>query len=95
MQAQGLKLVRPQRKRTSQTNITDEPSQIIVDQFTIDTMKDIILNLQTSDWKARLDILPTLFDFLLKNEAILTRNSKFQELADTVCKVLSDSNGKI
>ncbi len=58
-------------------------------------MKDLILLTQTSEWKQRLDQIGPVFEFLEKYAVPLKKHPRGIELADTICRLMSDQNLKI
>jgi hypothetical protein len=66
-----------------------------LNQFFIDTVKDLILRTQINEWRQRYESTEALFDLLRANIDLLERPFKMLELADAICKLLNDSNAKI
>jgi len=66
-----------------------------VDQFFIDSVKDLILKTQVNEWRLRLESSEALFELVRANAHLFTKTLKMVELADTFCRLLNDSNAKI
>jgi hypothetical protein len=68
----------------------------MLDQFFIDSLKDLILQTQNSDWKAKLESVELLFEFMEDNSRLIEKGaSRLVDLADTICRLIQDMNVKI
>eukprot|EP00347_Sterkiella_histriomuscorum_P009023 403342823 len=99
---QATKIIKPSqiKKRVSQEdvkNVTPQKKDAVLDQFFIDTLKDLILQTQIQDWKTKLDSVNNLYDFMNQNAKIFQTKSsnKFVELSDILSSLMSDQNAKI
>ena len=61
----------------------------------IDEMKELIAATQENDWRKKIKAASDLFDFTLKFNEQLVKNSKSIELVDCICRLMQDSNSKV
>jgi len=65
------------------------------DGFFTDAVKELILKTQVNEWRFRLESSEALFDLVRTNAHLFTKSFKMVELADSFCRLLTDSNAKI
>lgn len=91
------KIATQNKNHGSRTSVKQGEEQYFqaVDQFFIDTVKDLILKTQVNEWRPRLESSEALFELVRANSHLFTKTLKMVEIADTFCRLLNDSNAKI